>query len=43
MRNKEYEKAIEAWEKVLQFYPNNSSTLDNLEQARLRLKSQESQ
>ncbi len=43
MRNKEYEKAIEAWEKVLQVYPNNSSTLDNLEQARLRLKSQESQ
>lgn len=43
MRNKEYEKAIEAWEKVLRVYPNNSSTLDNLEQARLRLKSQESQ
>lgn len=43
MRNKEYEKAIEAWEKVLRVYPNNGSTLDNLEQARLRLKSQESQ
>jgi tetratricopeptide (TPR) repeat protein len=43
MRDKEYEKAIEAWEKVLQVYPNNSNTLDNLEQARLRLKSQDSQ
>lgn len=41
MRNKEYQKAIEAWEKVLQAYPNNSNTLDNLEQARLRLKSEE--
>ncbi len=43
MRNKEYQKAIEAWEEVLQAYPNNSKTLDNLEQARLRLKSQESE
>ncbi len=38
MRNKEYQKAIDAWEKVLEVYPNNESTLDNLEQARLRLK-----
>ncbi|MFQ6008135.1 MAG: PorV/PorQ family protein [Candidatus Zixiibacteriota bacterium] len=40
MRNKEYQKAIEAWEKVLQAYPNNSNTLDNIEQARLRLQSE---
>ncbi len=39
MRNKDYQKAIDAWEKVLQAYPNNPNTLDNLEQARLRLKS----
>jgi tetratricopeptide (TPR) repeat protein len=41
MRNGEYQKAIEAWEKVLQVYPNNSNTHDNIEQARLRLKSKE--
>lgn len=40
MRNKEYQKAIEAWEKVLQAYPNNANTLDNIEQARLRLGTQ---
>jgi tetratricopeptide (TPR) repeat protein len=40
MRNKEYQKAIEAWEKVLLAYPNNANTLDNLEQARLRLGTQ---
>ncbi len=38
MRSKEYQLAIESWEKVLEAYPNNKSTLDNLEQARLRLK-----
>jgi len=37
MRNKDYRRAIEAWERVLQAYPNNPSTLDNIEQARLRL------
>ncbi len=42
MRNKEYEKAIEAWQKVLKAYPNNLDTRNNLEQARLRLKSEES-
>jgi len=41
MRNKEYQKAIEVWEKVLQAYPNNRNTLNNIEQARLRLKSEE--
>jgi hypothetical protein len=40
MRNEEYEKAIEVWEKVLQAYPNNSNTLENIEQARLRLQSE---
>jgi tetratricopeptide (TPR) repeat protein len=43
MRNKEYRKAIEAWEKVLQVYPNNSNTLNNIQQARLRLKSEETE
>ena len=42
MRNKDYEKAIEAWQKVLKAYPNNLDTRNNLEQARLRLKSEES-
>jgi len=42
MRNKEYEKAIEAWQKVLKAYPDNLDTRNNLEQARLRLKSEES-
>jgi len=40
MRNKEYQKAIEAWERVLKAYPNNANTLDNIEQARLRLGTQ---
>jgi tetratricopeptide (TPR) repeat protein len=43
MRNKEYQKAIEAWEKVLQAYPDNENTLNNIEQARLRLGTQESE
>ncbi len=37
MRNKEYRQAIEAWEKVLEAYPNDASTQDNIRQARLRL------
>jgi len=37
MRNKDYQKAIDAWEKVLEIYPNNPNTLNNIEQARLRL------
>jgi len=40
MRNKEYQRAIEVWEKVLQAYPNNANTLNNIEQARLRLGTQ---
>ena len=43
MRNSEYQKAIEAWEQVLEAYPNNVNTLNNLEQARLRLQSDTSQ
>ena len=39
MRNKEYQKAIDAWEKVLKVYPGNVNTLHNIEQARLRLDS----
>ena len=39
MRNKEYQKAIDAWEQVLKKYPNNSNALDNIKQARLRLES----
>jgi cytochrome c-type biogenesis protein CcmH/NrfG len=41
MRNKEYEKAIEVWSQVLQAYPNNPNTLNNIEQARLRLKTEQ--
>ena len=37
----EYQKAIDAWQKVLDKYPNNSNTLNNIEQARLRLGAQE--
>ncbi|MDX9858195.1 MAG: PorV/PorQ family protein [candidate division Zixibacteria bacterium] len=40
MRNQEYQKAIDAWEKVLEVFPNNEDTKNNIEQARLRLKSQ---
>jgi len=37
MRDKQYEKAIETWNKVLKLYPNNINTINNIEQARLRL------
>jgi tetratricopeptide (TPR) repeat protein len=37
MRNKEYQEAIDAWNKVLQKYPNNSNTIENIKQARLRM------
>ncbi|MEW6049832.1 MAG: PorV/PorQ family protein [Candidatus Zixiibacteriota bacterium] len=40
MRNRDYEQAIEAWEKVLEAYPDNANARDNLEQARLRLKAE---
>ncbi len=37
MRNNEYQKAIDVWEKVLKVYPNNINTINNIEQAKLRL------
>lgn len=42
MRNREYQKAIDSWNKVLEAYPNNINTLNNIEQARLRLEAEES-
>jgi cytochrome c-type biogenesis protein CcmH/NrfG len=41
MRNKEYQQAIDAWQKVLEKYPNNTNTLNNIEQARLRMGAEE--
>lgn len=41
MRDQEYQKAIDSWNKVLKAYPNNINTINNIEQARLRLKSEE--
>lgn len=40
MRNAEYQQAIDAWEQILKVFPNNVNTLNNLEQARLRLQSE---
>ena len=40
MRDRQYQKAIDAWEKVLIKYPNNPDTRRNLDQARLRLMSE---
>ena len=37
MRDKQYQKAVDAWEKVLKVYPNSSHTINNINQARLRL------
>ncbi|MEA1981017.1 MAG: hypothetical protein U9N54_08590, partial [candidate division Zixibacteria bacterium] len=42
MRDKEYQNAIDVWEKVLKKYPLNRETRDNIEQARLRLSVEES-
>ncbi len=42
MRNHEYQKAIDSWNQVLKAYPNNINTLNNIEQAKLRLKSEQS-
>ena len=41
MRNQQFRQAIDAWEKVLEAYPGNEATLNNIEQARLRLLSGE--
>lgn len=40
MRNNQYQKAIDAWNEVLKVFPNNVNTLNNIEQAKLRLKSE---
>lgn len=40
MRNKEYDLAIKSWEQVLGRYPNNANTLNNIQQARLRLEAE---
>jgi len=37
MRDKQYQKAIEAWQKVLKAYPNSTDAINNISQARLRL------
>lgn len=42
MRDKEYNKAIEAWEKVLKAYPNQTDTKNNIEQAKLRQATEQS-
>jgi tetratricopeptide (TPR) repeat protein len=38
-RNGDYENAIKFWEEVLKYYPGNKNTINNIEQARLRLQS----
>ncbi|HEX2897269.1 MAG TPA: tetratricopeptide repeat protein, partial [candidate division Zixibacteria bacterium] len=40
MREKNYQKAIEAWEKVLAVYPNSIDTKNNINQAKLRLEAE---
>ena len=42
MRNKEYRRAIEVWERVLETYPDDASTMENIRQARLRLGTEDS-
>ena len=42
-RRQDHQKAIDSWEKVLKKYPNNKSTLDNIEQARRYLQSEKSE
>ncbi|MBI5265947.1 MAG: tetratricopeptide repeat protein, partial [candidate division Zixibacteria bacterium] len=42
MRDQQFQKAIDAWQKVLEAYPNQPNTLNNIEQARLRLKAEKS-
>lgn len=41
MRDKKYEEAIDVWEKVLKAYPDNPNTINNIDQASLRLKAEE--
>ena len=41
MREKKYSEAIDAWQKVLKAYPDNLNTINNINQASLRLKAEE--
>lgn len=41
MRDKKYSEAIAAWQKVLKVYPDNPNTINNIDQASLRLKAEE--
>jgi tetratricopeptide (TPR) repeat protein len=41
MRNKEFQQAIDVWKRVLETFPNNPSTLENIRQARLRLNAED--
>lgn len=43
MRNNEYQKAIDVWKLVLKKYPNNINTINNIEQAKLRLSSEKTE
>jgi len=40
-RNGDYETAVKLWEEVLKVYPGNKNTINNIEQARLRMKPKE--
>lgn len=40
-QNGDYERAIELWQRVLEYYPGNEQTLNNIKQARLRLQPEE--
>ncbi len=40
MRNNKYQEAIDIWKLVLKEYPNNINTINNIEQAKLRLSSE---
>jgi len=40
-RDGEFQKAIELWQEVLQYYPGNVNTINNIEQAKLRLNPEE--
>ena len=41
MRDKKYSEAIDAWQKVLKVYPDNPNTINNIDQASLRLEAEE--
>lgn len=40
MREKQYQKAIDTWHQVLATYPNSINTINNIQQARLRLEAE---